>query len=176
MINFLPSKQKEELKEEENLKLVLALGIIILAFLVSFTLILFAIKISLSADLAIQNKLFEQKQKELENPAIQELEEKIQKHNLILSKLAVFYRDQPDLTSMLEKISQTLPKEIYLTGLNFNSQTFQFSLTGFSPIRETLTQFKENLEKTEGLKEITFPPATWFQATDINFSVNFKIE
>ena len=176
MLNFLPSKQKEELKQEENLKLVLALGIIILAFLASLILVLFAIKISLSTDLEIQEVDFKQREKELENPVTQELEEKIKKYNLILSKLEVFYRDQPDLTPMLEKISQTLPKGIYLTGLNFNSQTFQISLTGFSPTRETLTQFKENLEKIEGLEKIEFSSASWFQATNINFLVNLKIK
>lgn len=175
MINLLPPEQKEELLEEEKLKLVLTLGIIILAFLVSLTLILFSIKISFLADLEIQKIYFEQKKKELENPRIQELTEKIKNYNLTISKLETFYQGQPDLTSILGKISQTLPQGIYLTTLNFNPQISQFSLTGFSPNREILLRFKENLEKTEGLKEIYFSPASWIPAADINFSVNFKI-
>jgi len=89
--------------------------------------------------------------------------------------LETFYQGQLDLTSILGKISQTLPQEIYLTALNFNPQTSQFSLTGFSPNREILLQLKENLEKTEGFKEVYFSPACWISATDINFAVNFKI-
>ncbi|KPJ73656.1 hypothetical protein AMJ48_00395 [Parcubacteria bacterium DG_74_1] len=176
MINLLPSEQKEELEQEKNFKLVLALGIVILAFLVSLILILFSIKTSLLVDLDAQEIYIKQKQKELENPEMQELEAKIKENNSILSKLEVFYQGQPDLTLTLEKIYWTLPEEIYLTNLNFNPQVSQVSLDGFSPTRETLVQFKENLERTEGFKEIKFPPASWVYLTDIKFSVNFKIE
>lgn len=174
MINLLPPQQKEELLEEERLKLVLTLGIIILAFLVSLILILFSIKTSLISDSGIQKIYFEQRKKELENLEIQELEAKIKNYNLTLSKLKTFYQN-PDLTSILEKISETLPQGTYLTTLNFSPQTSQISLTGFSPTREILLQFKENLERTEGLKEIYFPPPNWLKPTEIDFSVNFKI-
>jgi len=176
MINLLPPQQKEELLEEERLKLVLTWGIIILAFLVSLSLILILIKIFLSADLEIQKTYFEQRKKKLESPVIQEVEAKIKNYNLALSKLESFYQGQLDLTSILEKISQTLPEGIYLTTLSFNPQTSQISLSGFSPSREKLLQFKENLEKTEGLKEIYFPASNWIPATDIDFLVNFKIK
>lgn len=175
MINLLPPQQKEELLEEEKLKLVLILGIVVLAFLISLTLILLSIKTSLSADLEIQKIYFEQRKKELESPGIQELEEKIKNYNLTLSKLETFYQKQLDLTSILEEISQTLPEGTYLTTFNFNPQTSQISLTGFAPNREILLQFKENLEKTKGLKEINFPASNWIEPTDINFSVTLRI-
>jgi len=175
MINLLPPQQKEELLEEERLKLVLILGIVILAFLASLTLILFSIKTSLLADLKTQEIYFEQRKKEMESPEIRELEEKIKNYNSILSKLETFYQGQIDLTSILEKISKTLPEGIYLTSLNFNPQTFQVSLNGFSPDRQRLLQFNENLEKTADLKEIYFPAANLLQLTDIDFSVSFKI-
>lgn len=175
MINLLPPEHKEELKQEESLKLTLTLGIIILAFLVSLALILFSIKISLLADLDVQESYVEQEQERLRESGMQELRAEIQENNLILSKLKAFYQDQSDLILLLEKISRTFPEKIYLTNFNFNSQTSQVSLTGFSPTCEILLQFKENLEKTEGLKEIVFPSDTWFQDTNINFLVSFKI-
>jgi len=175
MINLLPPEQKEELKQEENLKLILILGIVTLAFWVSLALILFSIKTSLLADLKAQEIYIEQEQEELEKPEMQELRAKIKGYNLILSELETFYRDQPDLTSILEKVSSVLSEEIYLTNFKFDLSTSQVSLTGFSPNDEILLQFKEKLEKTEGFKEIIFPPDTWFQDTNINFLVSFKI-
>lgn len=175
MINLLPPKQNEELKEEENLKLISVLEIIILAFLISLALILFAIKIPFSAALDEQKSYVKQKEEELKNPTMKELEEKIKKYNLTLSKLENFYQEQPELTLILERIFKAFPGGTYLTGLNFNSQESQISLDGFSTNWEILLQFKGNLEKTEGLKEITFPPATWVQSTNINFSVDLKI-
>lgn len=176
MINLLPPEQKEELREEERFKLVLILGIVILAFLVSLTLILFLIKISLLADLETQKIYFEQRKKELENPRILELEAKIKNYNLTLSKLETFYQGQIDLSSILEKISQTLPPATYLTNLSFNPQTSQFSLAGFSPSWEILFQIKEKLDKIEDFREVNFPLSNWLKATDINFSINFKIK
>ncbi len=175
MINLLPSPQKEELIQEERFKIVLILGIAILAFLISLILILFSIKTSLITELGIQKIYFEQKERELKSPQIGQLEEKITDLNLTLSKLNSFYQSQLNLTEILEKISQTLPEKTYLTTLNFNLPTSQFTLSGFSPSREILLDFKENLEKTEGFQEIYFPPANWVEPTDINFSVNFKV-
>ncbi len=175
MINFLPSKQKEELKEEKNLKLISILEIITLAFLISLALILFAIKIPFSAALDEQKSYIKQKEEELKNPTMKELEEKIKKYNLTLSKLENFYQEQSELTLILERIFKAFPRGTYLTGNKFNSQESQISLDGFSPNWEILLQFKENLEKTEGLKEVIFPPATWVQSTNINFSVDLKI-
>lgn len=176
MINLLPPIQKEELKQEERFKLVLILEIITLAFLISLTLILFSIKTSLLAELEIQKTYFEQREKELKNPQIQELEEKIKNLNLTFSELNSFYQGQTNLTAVLEKISKTFPARTYLTTLNFNPATSQISLSGFCPNRETLLEFKKNLEKEEKFEKIYFPPVNWVEPTDINFSVTFNIK
>lgn len=176
MINLLPIQQKEELILEEKFKLVLILGIIILVSIISLVLILFSIKISILGALEIQKIYLEQKEKELKIAKIQELEEKIKDLNFTLSNLNSFYQSQIDLTEILEKISKILPENTYLTSLNFNSSLSQFSLSGFSPDRETLLQFKGNLEREEKFEQIYFPPTVWVTPTDINFSVTFKLK
>lgn len=175
MINLLPPQQKEELLDEEKFKLILILGIVFVAFLLSLALMLLLIKISLSADLDAQKIYFEQREKELDSTQIGEIEKEIQTYNLTLSKLKIFYQNQLDFTLLLEKIAKTLPEEVYLTGFNFNSQNYQISLNGFSPDRQKLLQLKENLAKTEGFKDINFSSASWVPATDISFSVNFTL-
>jgi len=179
MINLLPPKQKEELKEEEILSLILILGTVILAFLVSFSLILFAIKTSFSADLKEQETRIEQKEKELETSDFQELEQKIKEYNLIFSQLEDFYKSQPDLKITLGKIFQFFPenKNIYLTSLTFNPQASQVSLGGFSPDSKDLLRLEEELKNTKGVKEVVLGPEDWWlKADNINFTVDFKIE
>jgi len=177
MINLLPPKQKEELKEEEALSLISILGIVVLAFLISLSLILFAIKISFTADLKEQEAHFEQREEELKTPGFQELEKKIKEYNLIFSQLEDFYESQSDLILTLEKISRFLPENIYLTSLTFNPQTFQVSLGGFSPDSGTLLRLEEELENTKGVKEVILGPEDWWlKADNINFTVDFKIE
>ena len=178
MINLLPSKQKEELGEEEKLKLILILGILIISFLLYFSLILFLIKISIAAELEVQRIYFGEREKELEIAESKEPEEKIEKLNLNLKKLNSFYQNQLNLTEILEKTSQTLPAGIYLTNFNFNLKQGkgEIFLSGFSPNRETLLLLKKNLEEEPGFSEIYFPPENWLKPTDINFTLTFELK
>jgi Tfp pilus assembly protein PilN len=173
MINLLPPQYKEEFKQEESWKLILILEILVLIFLICLTLILFSVKIFISGQLEAQKILLLQEEKKFEESQIQNLEEKITISNQVLSKLDSFYQSQTNLTEILEKISEALPIKTYLTTLNFNLA--QISLSGFSPTREILLEFKKNLEQEELFEEIYFPPSNWVKSTDVDFSVNFKI-
>ncbi len=176
MINLLPPKQKEELLAQEQFKIVLILGIVIISFLLSLVLILFSIKTLIWTDLQIQRIFIEQKEKELKSPKIQGLEEKIKEYNLTLLKLNNFYQSQKNLTTILEKIPRILPDKTYLTTLNFNYDNLGISLSGFSPSREILLELKKNLEGAEDFKEIDFPPTNWVEPININFTVTFKLK
>jgi Tfp pilus assembly protein PilN len=173
MINLLPPQYKAELKEEENWKLTLILSILFLTFLVCSALILFSIKISISGQLEAQKILLLQEEEKFEESQIQSLEEKITISNQTLLKLNSFYQSQTNLTEILEKISETLPPSVYLTNLNLNLA--QISLSGYSPTREILLEFKKNLEKEKLFEEIYFPPSNWVKPSNIDFSVNFKV-
>ncbi|MBI2038557.1 MAG: PilN domain-containing protein [Candidatus Nealsonbacteria bacterium] len=175
MLNLLPQEQKQVLLSEEKFKIILVLGIITLFFLLSFILILISIKIFLSAEMTVQKINFEQKEKELEDAAFREIENKIASANAIFSELASFYRGQRNSIVVLEKISNVLPSGIYLNNLNFNLASSQIFLVGFSPSREILLELKENLEKETSFSAVYFPPTDWLEPVNINFSLNFKI-
>jgi Tfp pilus assembly protein PilN len=183
MINLLSPKEKEGLIQEKNWKLILILGILVLIFLICLGLILLSIKIYVSGQVEAQKILFSQEEKKFEESQIRDLEEKIIISNKTLSNVNSFYQSQINLIEILEKIPETLPQGIYLTALYFNPITdaengkyvAKISLSGFSPTRETLLEFKENLEKEELFGEIYFPPSCWVPAVDIDFSINLKI-
>jgi len=175
-MNLLPPEQKQVLLLEEKFKVVFISGIIILAFLVSFIFILISIKISLSGEMTIQKINFEQKEKELADPVLQEIESKIASANAAFSQLDSFYRAQRDSLAVLEKIFNALPPSTYLTNLNFNSVSSQIFIAGFAPSREILLKLKENLEKEDSFSEVYFPPTNWIEPANITFSLNFKIK
>jgi hypothetical protein len=183
MINLLPPQYKAELKEEENWKLILILEILVLIFLACSTLILFSIKISISGQTEAQKILLLYEEKKFEESQIQNLEEKITISNQTLLELNSFYQGQTNLTEILEKISETSPTNVSLVTLDFSplattkneKYAAQISLSGFSPTREILLEFKKNLEKEQTFEEIYFPPSNWVKPTNIDFSVNFKI-
>ncbi len=181
MINLLPLKEKEGLIEEEKWKIVLVLGVLILFFLFSLFLILFSIKIHISERTAVQKILLEQKEAELKTPQMLPLKEKIKQSNLILAELKSFYQQQPYLTEVIERISKALPQGVNLTNLSLISRfpekkELEGRLLGFSPSREVLVKFKENLEKDNNFKNVYFPPINWVKPIDIDFTVTFQIE
>ena len=178
MINLLPSQEKEELKKEEQFKVILILGIIIFASLVSFSLILSSINIFLSGEVDSQKIIYTQRKKELKNPEIQTFQANLTDFNKKISQLDSFYQNQVAFTEILEKISGTIPPEISIlsSSLSLEEKTIKCSLAGFSPDREVLIQFRDTLEKEEGFTEIYIPPACWTKPKDINFTANFNIK
>jgi len=179
MINLLPQREREILTQEENWKLILILGIIFLTFLISLALILFSIQVYISGQIEAQKILFSQK--EVESSKVQDFQEKIKLTNLSFSKLNSFYQGVFNGSEILEKTSGALPPGTYLTNFTLSTITgeeeypAQISLSGFSPNRETLLEFKKNLESQELFKEVYFPPSNWVEPINIDFSVNFKI-
>jgi len=172
MINLLPPEQKEEILKEEQFKITLNLGIVVLAILISLFLLLFSIKIFLASQLESQKIILAEK--ELEISQFRDLEEKIKEYNLNFSKLNSFYQNQVLPSQILEKISQILPEKTYLNSFNFISN--KISLSGFCPDTKTLLLFKDNLEKEKEFGQIYFPISNWMQPTNINFIVNFNYE
>jgi Tfp pilus assembly protein PilN len=176
MINLLPPKEKKDLLLREQKNIVFSLEILFLAFLISLSLILLAIKIWFAKDLEIQQLFLEEKKKEV--LLQKDFEEKIINLNQTLLNLKSFYQKQISLTQVLEKISHLLPRGIYLTNFNFNlkEKEGQITLTGFCQDRETLLSFKKILEENGSFSEVYFPPENWVKPTDINFVVSFKIK
>jgi len=180
MINLLPPKNKKELLGEENWKIIMILGINILVIFVCFSLILYAINIFISGEINSQKIIYEQREKEFKIPQTQALQQNLITFNDILFQLDSFYQSRFKATEIFEEISETIPSEIYLTNLSINAskigkeKTIGYTLAGFSPSREILLKFKENLEKKETFEEVYFPPVNWVKPTDINFQVTFK--
>jgi len=174
MINLLPLQYKNELKEEKEYKLVLILGIIVLLFLISLSLILLSIKFYTQGQVESEKILLSLKEKQFKTPETEALQKDIVLVNQEISKLSSFYQNQTNLVEILEKLSQIFPPGMYLTSLSYQKAIFQISLSGYAPTRETLVQFKENLEKE--FKEVNFPPSNWVVPTDINFQTTFKIK
>lgn len=171
--NLLPLKVKTELYEEEIKKMIIIVGVLILIFLFFFTLISFAINDYISRQIDLEKTGINLEKNNAEAPEIQNLREKIISINRTLSQFDSFYQGQIRLTEIFNKISNILPSQMYLTNFSYQKESVQISLSGFSPNREILFEFKKNLEKE--FPEVNFPPQNWIKATDIDFQVNFKI-
>lgn len=157
------------------------LGILTLAFMIAFSLILAAIKFSIAGDIEVQKILFEQREKELKVPQLQVLEKNLIAVNQALSQLEDFYQNQTNMATVLEKIVKTIPQGVYLTNIsvypqskNEEAQQINCSLAGYAPNGESLFELKKNIEKEAVFEEVDFPASNWVKSADIDFFVSFK--
>ena len=180
MINLLPQKQKRELSGKKDLKIVLILGILLLSFLLSFTLIFFTIKIFISRDLEVEEVFLAEKERIIS--LNQQIEEDLKETNLSFSNLNSFYEGKGNLILLLEKISSILPAGTYLEEFNYNLREGEggiksnISISGFCPNRDTLLTFKKNLEKENEFSDVNFPPENWIEPINIKFNISFTFQ
>jgi len=178
MINLLPIKQKQRLLEEEFFRLTLILGTLFLCFLICLSLILFLIKNYTLWDLEAEKILFQEKEKTL--LLNKELEKEIKEANIFLSELDSFYQESTKITQLLENTDTTLASGVYLISLDValskikSEGRSRVSISGFSPDRETLLIFQENLKKELSFSEVYFSPESWVEPENVDFDVSFR--
>ena len=176
MINLLPQNEKNSLLYEKNWKLILILEILFLVFLILLSLVLFLVRIYISSGLEEQKIIKATEEKRAETFETQEFRKKINAASQNLSKLDSFYRGRIDLTEILEKVSITVPPGIYLTGLSYQKDASQIGLSGFANLRETLFEFKKNLENEKDFQDVYFSPSSWIKSKEVDFNTTFKVK
>ena len=180
MINLLPPKERDILKQEEKLRLVFIWGIFVLFFLITFSLVLFAVNIYLAGQVQGFKILVGYEQQKSVTPEAQKIGKEIIAVNQNLTELNALYKGQPRITELFQKISEIIPEEIYLNSLSLDPNEnkrdrFQVSLTGHSETREALLNFKKSLESKSDFQGVYFPPSNWVKPLDINFSASFEM-
>lgn len=180
MINLLPPIEKEAFKKEENRQLVFIWGVFALFFLTALSLVLLSVNIYLTGQVQGYNILVGFEQRKSATMQSQNTEKEINTINQKLTELSAFYQEQPRITSLFQKISETSPEGISLSSLSLNpkkdkNNSFQVSLTGHSESRERLLEFKKNLESDSAFQGVYFPPSNWVKPSNINFSASFEI-
>jgi len=177
LINLLPDNQKKEIRQEEKLKIVSILGLILIAYLLSLGLLLFLVKGFLDADLEIQKIYYNDKKASLES--LKGLEEETASVNTKILKLKNFYSGQTDYTEIFNKLYPKIPADVYLSSISFlskNDKGISISMQGSSDTREGLNLLKTNLEGAEeDFSDVFFPPESWIKKNNINFSISFNI-
>jgi len=184
MTNLLPSKQKREIHQQEVLRLILILGVTVISFLISLSLVLLLVKILILKDIDVEKIILDEKKNEIS--LHEDWRGIIKNYNSTFSYLNSFYREKINTADILEKISDSLPSGVYLTALNIRvSQTenpkikkaqkvAEVFLSGYSPTREILLELRENLEEQNYFSEIYFSPENWVTPSDIQFNINLK--
>lgn len=174
MINLLPPQYKQVLKKEENFRMFLILGLVVLTFFVSLALVLFSVRIYVKAQAESVKFLVEVERTRLQSTQTAELREKITKGSQNILKLNSFYKNKSDSTKILETIFQTVPEQISLTSLSWRREGV-VAISGFSPTREVLFELRNNLQSEARFSDINFPPQNFVKPANIDFQATFRV-
>ena len=178
MINLLPPQEKDVILMEAKKKIAIIICFLILFFFACLILISISIKIYLQVHIESEKSFLAENEKEFFQSESQNLQERIKSANVLIKELNSFYGQKIYFSEIAERISKTLPSNFYLKDFSMilsGEKEINVSLSGFAPLREDLFKFKENLEAEEDFKNISFPPANWIKAQNIDFYVTFKI-
>jgi Tfp pilus assembly protein PilN len=181
MINLLPPEEKTIILLEKKKKIAIIFWFLILFFICCLFLILLSVKIYLQSEVESQRVILQQTEMQFDRSETKNFQGVINSANSDLKNLETFYRQKVYFARVLEEISRTLPQQLYLANLSVSlcageNSCVKITLSGFSPTRENLFEFKTNLEKENNFKEIYFPSSNWVKPEGVDFSASFKIE
>lgn len=176
MINILPPKEKEIIRNEENKKIILIIGILVSLFLICLAFILTSIDVFISGRVEAEKIINEREEEESEVSEIRHFSEKIKSANKDFTDLNSFYKNQIKVVDLSSEIFETIPEGVYITLFSYQKEASRISIFGFSSNRESLLQLQNDLEKKEKFKDVYFPPSTWIKSENINFNLFFNIE
>jgi len=187
MINLLPTIYKEELEREERIHLVFILTALIILFLTSLSLLLFATRIYLAGQIQAEEVILEAQREGFQKH--KSVKEQIQSTNLNISNISVFYEQKTGVSEVLSRISLALPPGFYLTsfryigpGTVFQEQNqadkgmAQISVNGFAPTRDALLLFRDTLERDALFIRVILPQSNLETRENINFSFSAKLD
>lgn len=186
MINLLPRPYKDRLRAEENFCLLLILSTAFGVFLVFLALLLFALRAYLWDQIQGQEFLVGS----LKEQSLTRSEElkNIQNLNITLLAISGLYEKRLSPTTVLKGISSHLKEGMYVSSLSIASlqeidvqgekqvKPGKITVTGFATQRETLFEFRENLQKDPLFQNAYFPPSNWVKPTDIIFSFSAELQ
>ncbi len=181
MINLLPLEEKKIIFSKKRKRIVKILWFLFFFFLICLTINLFLVNYYLEKEIDFYREKFSVLDKEKENLEIKEIQDRIIEINSLLTTLNNFYEGKVYFSNIFRKIDEKLPSNIYLTNISISKriedgkEKIKVSISGFSPRREDLLRFKEDIEEDNYFKEVYFPSSTWVSSLDINFSLNFDI-
>lgn len=184
MINLLPPSFKTELSKEEFIRLICILLLLLFLFLLSLSLLLASLRIYLGGEIkTTEAELLFQKEAFGEDGT----REAITTLNKDIRNAVRFYRGQAGLSVVFSNIEKDLPDTMSLDSVTYTPSSevtvkevvetipAKLTLSGFSPTREILFAFKENLEQDTLFEKVSFPPSNWVNARNITFSAIIEL-
>lgn len=181
MINLLPPKEQGELLLKKNQRLVIVLGNTVVITVFCLILVLVAVKFYILQRARDYHVNFVNREAQYASEEFANLKNIIQNYNATLAKADTFYKKQSYISDSLKTIlqvqrSQGLHVESIIIKQGRDRSVDAITISGVADDRDDLLVFKKNIENSQSIKNINFPPENWVKPTEVNFYLTFDIE
>lgn len=176
MINLLPTENKIAIQKERQRRLTIIIGVFTFG-IIGWAIILFIPSYFLLSALerSLETQAFILKEATIKNET-----EKIESSIIALNeKLALLAGDngQKQVSPMLKKILDIQPKTIKITAFYYEEKNGKevLSVEGDADTRNSFLSFLSSLESTEGIKNVSSPPANIIKEENISFRITAEL-
>lgn len=180
MLNLLPPSEKEFLAKEQQKKLFIVLCFELFIFLVCVLLVLLAVEFYVLGELSSQNFLLNQAQSDNKLPEFLQFENMIKDYNQKFVLADSFLKNQKMTQGALDiLLNIERPDGVYFTKFSLQAQDksnrTKVIINGFSDTRDSLIEFKNNIEGSKEIENINFSPEAWLSQKNITFNLTLDI-
>lgn len=174
-INLLPDSLKKNLHNKRK-TLFIAIGSILTSII--------SLSIAGFIFFTYQNLSYARLNLEIQKSAIdqilygvryQEIRNEIVRFNNEVAELTEIENSLFSLPIMLENITKLVPKEITLTGMQFNDENLTVGLTGIAADRENLLSMTKNFKDSNLVSKVITPISTYDEKYNISFEVQLQL-
>jgi len=180
MINLLPPQEKELLFLERNKKLAIVLGYTIIIALIYLALVLFSVKFYILGELSRQKNILNTTEAKYQTADFLSYNNLVKKYNDDLVKADTFYKKEIYFSNLVKTILDIQrPEGLFFSDIsiktNDKDNKIKATISGISNTRDNLLTFKDNIEHSNKIENIYFPPNSWIKTKDINFYITLEI-
>ena len=183
MINLLPAEEKQKIVYRRQKKTAVIVWFFLVFFAVCLIAVLLSVRAIISNKTSAEERIYSGLERKYEESETKAINKEINNFNSSVSKLDAFWKNKIYFSDIIARFAAIVPDGVYFNDLSLTPSVqaegpsyLSASVTGIAPTRESLFNLKKNLEKDGFFQQVSFPPANWVKATDINFTISFKID
>ena len=163
ILNLLSNQQKQELYQEEAHTFLKKMVLIIVLTVITISVFFVASKSIVTSQ--VQKYISETSSPD------EILNKKIKSINSLSSFLTDIQAEHVNWSQLIIAVSKNIPADISLTSLKVDAKAKTFLVNGFSPTREDLLAFKDELSGMTQLENVALPIQNIAQKEDILFTI-----
>jgi Tfp pilus assembly protein PilN len=172
-LNLIPNYKREEIKKTKSLRFAMKEGIF-LAFILAFLFSgMFSFERISKMNLDLVSGVSRSGNKKKSFEEVKQMEEEFGKINEAISRTEKIQKEHLYWSQVFLKLNTLIPKPVAINSLF--TKNYKILIVGTSKDRDSLLEFKANLEKEECFSSISLPLSDLITKDNVDFQMDFNV-